>query len=73
MGVRTPWTISSESVWDQTHKLASKLIEISAVFILIAAFVTPAITPWLIATPLILSALISVIYSYILFTQEKAH
>lgn len=31
VGVRTPWTLASEQVWDDTHRLASKLFVAAAV------------------------------------------
>ncbi|MGQ9811085.1 MAG: SdpI family protein [bacterium] len=29
IGIRTPWTVSSEKVWDETHKIAGKLFKIA--------------------------------------------
>ncbi|MGD0328099.1 MAG: SdpI family protein [Minisyncoccia bacterium] len=69
-GIRTPWTISNNVVWDKAHKLGGILFEITALFILASAFAPRAIVLWLILVPLIVAALTSVIYSYILFNRN---
>ena len=32
IGIRTPWTLSSDKVWDKTHKLGSRLYKYAAIF-----------------------------------------
>src|SRR3990172_9478163 len=32
IGIRTPWTLSSDRVWDETHRIGSVLFMISGVF-----------------------------------------
>ena len=34
IGIRTPWTLSSDKVWDKTHALGGKLFQVSAVITL---------------------------------------
>jgi uncharacterized membrane protein len=36
MGVRTPWTLSSERSWKRTHRLAGRLFLVAAVIVLLA-------------------------------------
>jgi|SRR3989344_3578001 len=38
IGIRTPWTIQSEKVWNKTHKLGSKLFIILSIIILLSVF-----------------------------------
>jgi len=38
IGIRTPWTLSSDEVWDKTHKLGGKMFKVIA---LITLFATP--------------------------------
>jgi uncharacterized membrane protein len=72
-GIRTPWTLSSDRVWDKTHEFGGHLIQIAALLILIGTFTQPVITVWLIAGPLVLAALISVVYSYFIYKSEERH
>jgi len=43
IGIRLPWTLHSEAVWDKTHKFGGKLFIALAVMILIVAFMPG---PW---------------------------
>jgi uncharacterized membrane protein len=38
IGIRTPWTMSSEAVWDKTHAQASKLFKATGIVILFGIF-----------------------------------
>ena len=38
IGIRTPWTIQSEKVWNKTHKLGSKLFIALSIIILLSVF-----------------------------------
>ena len=65
LGVRTPWTLSSEYAWEKTHRLAGRLFMASGFICLIGAFVVDGI--WLVSMLMacvLPSALISVVYSY---------
>ncbi len=62
VGIRTPWTLSSENVWNKTHKWAGKWLLICSPLLMLGLLV-PSITFYLIAIP-ILVLLGSVIYSY---------
>lgn len=65
VGIRTPWTISSDIVWSKTHILGSKLFFISGLLSLIGGFSSLAF--WFVIGPVLISSLISIIYSYIIF------
>lgn len=62
VGIRTPWTLSSENVWNKTHIWAGKWLLICSPLLMLGLLV-PSITFYLIAIP-ILVLLGSVIYSY---------
>jgi uncharacterized membrane protein len=69
IGIRTPWTLSSDTVWDETHRVGGLLFKISGVLALIGAFF-PDYAFWFLFLPMIGASLFSVIYSYILFRRE---
>jgi len=63
VGIRTPWTLSSDEVWKKTHKLGGKLFKIAAVTALIGmAFGDYAI--YFIILPILFVAIYTTIYSY---------
>ncbi len=70
MGIRTPWTLSSDSVWDKTHLLGSKLFMMAGVITIFGIFF-PKYTLYLGIFPLIIAAVVTIIYSYIFFQQEQ--
>lgn len=68
IGIRTPWTLSSERVWDKTHKLGGKLFKIAAVIMLLGFFFRD-FAIWFILVPIFAVAIYTVVYSY--FEYER--
>lgn len=69
IGIRTPWTLSSEAVWDKTNRLAGKLFKVAGVLALLGV-VFPEYAVFLILVPVILAAFYPIIYSYQEYKQE---
>jgi uncharacterized membrane protein len=63
IGVRTPWTLSSETVWDKTNRLAGRLFKVAGVLAALGA-VFPEYAIFLILVPVILAAIYPIVYSY---------
>jgi len=70
IGIRTPWTLSSDSVWDKTHQLGSILFMASRAFAIVGGFFGGMTAFWLMFVPLIGSSLFLVVYSYVLYRAE---
>ena len=70
IGIRTPWTLSSDSVWDKTHQLGSVLFMVSGALAFFGSFFGGMVAFWLLFVPLMGSTLVLVIYSYILYRSE---
>ena len=70
IGIRTPWTLASDTVWDETHRVGGMLFKISGVLAIIGMLLPPAYAFILLLVPLMASTLFSVAYSYILFQRE---
>src|SRR3972149_2642068 len=70
IGIRTPWTLSSDRVWDETHRLGSILFMISGVLAVIGGFFGGMIAFWMLFGTLMGSTLFPVVYSYILYQKE---
>lgn len=69
IGVRTPWTLSSEVVWDKTNKLAGKLFKVAGILAAMG-LIFPKYAIFLILVPVILAAVYPIIYSYQKYQQE---
>jgi len=70
IGIRTPWTLSSDRVWDETHRLGAILFMASGVLSIIGAFFGGMTAFWLMFVPLIGSAVFLIVYSYVLYQRE---
>ncbi|MBI4779454.1 SdpI family protein [Candidatus Falkowbacteria bacterium] len=71
MGIRTPWTLSSEEVWNKTHRFGGKMF-ILAGFLMIAEIFLPL--SWKLPVFIIMMAVLllgTVGYSYFVYLQEK--
>ena len=71
VGIRTPWTLSSDVVWNKTHALGGKLFKLAAV-VSLAGLVVPGEVAILafVAAPAFAIALVTIVYSYIVYRQE---
>ncbi len=71
MGIRTPWTLSSEEVWNKTHRVGGKVFMLGGVIIALTAFMPVAFRMiiFFIAVGLILAG--TIVYSYIAYRQEE--
>ncbi|MFA5830433.1 MAG: DUF1648 domain-containing protein [Candidatus Paceibacterota bacterium] len=72
MGIRTPWTLASVRVWDETHAWSGKLFRYSAAVALIGFFLPPHLMFLFLIIPIMFSAIASAAYSYILFKKYGA-
>lgn len=70
IGIRTPWTLSSDSVWDKTHQIGSILFMASGAFAIVGGMFGGMTAFWLMFVPLIGSTLFLVVYSYVLYRDE---
>ncbi len=70
IGIRTPWTLSSDTVWDKTHQLGSVLFMVSGAFAIVGGFFGGMLAFWLMFVPLIGSTVFLMVYSYVLYRNE---
>lgn len=70
IGIRTPWTLSSDYVWDKTHQLGAILFIASGVLAFIGGLFGGMMALWFFFVPLIGSTVFLLIYSYVLYQRE---
>ena len=68
-GIRTPWTLSSDLVWQKTHKLGSNLFIVCGIISLLGMFTN--LVFWLTVIPVLVAVITTVIYSYFVFKKYK--
>ena len=70
-GIRTPWTLSSPTVWAKTHQLGGRCFKIAGLASLLG-LLFPASTGMIFSlVPISLAGLIVVIYSYVIYQDEQ--
>ena len=69
IGIRVPWTLASEENWNKTHRFASWCFVATGIIILVEAFLI-WYAPVLIFTSIMLSALLPIVYSLLLFKKQ---
>ena len=69
IGIRTPWTLSSDFVWNETHRVGGTLFIVSGVLAMLGVFFG-AQAVWFTLIPVIGSTVFLYIYSYILYQSE---
>jgi uncharacterized membrane protein len=67
VGIRTPWTIANERVWNATHRFAAKTFFAGGLLGLIAVIARAPF--WAPMTTILIAALIPVVYSLVIYKQ----
>lgn len=69
VGIRTPWTLASDAVWNRTHRLAGWLFMAAGVLIVGNGFLAgPA---WVLVIMIMFAALVPAVYSF--FCYRRLH
>jgi len=70
IGIRTPWTLYSDMVWNETHRVGAVLFMISGALAFIGGLFGGIAAVWMLFAPLIGSTLFLLVYSYLLYRRE---
>lgn len=70
IGIRTPWTLSNDKVWERTHKIGGKLFKVVGI-IAFLGIIFPNYAFFLILFPVIAVSIYTVIYSYLEYRKER--
>jgi uncharacterized membrane protein len=68
IGIRTPWTMSNETVWNKTHKLGGKIFKTSGALAALGVFFE-SYAFYFVLVPVALGSFYLVIYSYLEFQK----
>jgi uncharacterized membrane protein len=74
VGIRTPWTLSSEEVWIRTHRLGGKLMVAAGLLMLLGALlpIPSGLLAGICGAAIGVSVVVPVVYSYLLWRRERA-
>jgi uncharacterized membrane protein len=69
IGIRTPWTLSNDNVWDKIHKIGSVTFRINALIFILGIFI-PKYFIWIVLIPILANVIFLFFYSYFLYKKE---
>lgn len=73
IGIRTPWTLESESVWKETHKLGGILFFVGGLLVIFCSFIFGPGTNLIVFLSITaIITLIPIVYSYMKFRKEES-
>jgi len=70
IGIRTPWTLANDVVWQKTHRLGSKLFILAGILTLLG-LLFPDQAFWILMIAVLGATLIVLVYSFLAFKQEE--
>lgn len=71
LGIRTPWTLSNDEVWNKTHRFGGKLFMIMGVIIMFIG-ISPTKLRIVLFVPSLIILLFGILaYSYIIYLKEQ--
>ncbi len=69
IGIRTPWTLSNEKVWDRTHNIGGKLFKVAGLLAFLGV-IFPDYAVLFLIVPVLLASLFTIVYSYFEYRKE---
>ena len=69
IGIRTPWTLSSDAVWDRTHKIGGRLFILVGVISVVGALL-PDYAISFILLPVLAVVFYTIVFSYFAYQKE---
>lgn len=70
IGIRTPWTLNSDTVWNKTHQVGGKAFMVAGGFSFLG-IVFPSLAFAFLIVPVLLVSLGIIVYSFIIYRQEE--
>ena len=71
IGIRLPWTLDNDYIWDKTHRFAGYIWSIGGIIYLIAAFFLKDYSHYFIPVIILILTAIPTIYSYMIYKSFK--
>ncbi|MFA5021977.1 MAG: SdpI family protein [Patescibacteria group bacterium] len=69
MGIRTPWTLSNEEVWNKTNRLGGKIFILIGILLIVGIVLPPMVFWQLFIIGMLIIVLVPMIYSFLLYKK----
>lgn len=72
MGIRTPWTLSSERVWRDTHRVGGRAFVAAGLLMALGALLPHGARAWTTGLAIAVAFALPLVYSYVAWRRETA-
>lgn len=72
VGIRTPWTLSSDRVWERTHRFGGRLFVATGAVIVLAAVFAPSFSNAVMVAGAVCASVVVLAYSYVVWRNDPA-
>lgn len=69
-GLRTPWTLSSETVWRKSNRMMGRLFVLAGLLTIPSVLIAPEIGIWVLLSMILIAVIGGTVYSYLLYRNE---
>ena len=71
MGIKTPWTLADEDVWNKTHRVSGPIWIIGGALMILNGFLVPdSFTIYVIITTISIMVILPFAYSYVIYRKK---
>ena len=71
IGIKTPWTLNDQDIWDKTHRFGGYVSMICGFLTIIYAFVSSKVNIYLLFVIVICGGVLPSLYSYLLYKKKQ--
>jgi uncharacterized membrane protein len=72
MGIRTPWTLTSDTVWRRTHAFSGRVFAGAGAVLVVLGFLQPDHSVLILGVVVAAAVALPVVASYLLWRHERA-
>lgn len=72
VGIRTPWTLSSDDIWTKTHRFGGLMFVIFGLLMIATPYLPTSFAFLVLFVGIFIAVLLPILYSYFLFKNDKS-
>ncbi|MBU0635468.1 SdpI family protein, partial [Candidatus Micrarchaeota archaeon] len=70
VGIKTPWSLANDTVWEKTHSLGGTLFMLAGIIAIVSSL-APAQAFWIAIAAIIVATVIPLVYSFLLYQKIR--
>lgn len=68
VGIKLPWTLSNEEVWNRTHRVGGWCFVLAGILMVLGAYLK-IVMGWLFVVAMVICLIVPIVYSYIIYKK----